>query len=197
MMKEVQNTRFRIRSGENPNRPYGGNVSEAPFTQALHHLAVSRGFKSQRSLAKALGVSQSRVSKWYTGSNIPSPEAFGELLILFNPNDEEREPLVELYAKKLGEQEVNHRLKTEGRTRFPITIHKQEQEIGEQEIGEDERSMWQYALNHDLLPKIIQAGMLTAEELDSISIYFKAHIAQNGLNIETFDRLSLAVAKLA
>ena len=64
-------------------------------------------------------------------------------------------------------------------------------------VGEDERAIWQYALNHDLLPNIIQAGMLTAEELDSISIYFKTHIPQNGLNIETFDRLSIAVANLA
>lgn len=109
MTKEAENTRFR--RGESANRPYGGNVSGEPFPQALYCLAVSRGFESQAALAKALGCHSPTVGAWYKGKSIPSPEAFGNLLILFNPKDEEREPLVELYAKRLAEQKASLGLK--------------------------------------------------------------------------------------
>ena len=197
MMKEVENTRLRVRKGENLNKPYGGDVSKAPFPQTLHHLAVSRGFESQRALAKALGVSQKNVSRWYRGQNIPSPEAFGKLLILFNPNDEEKEPLVELYAKRRDEQKMKHSLEAEGKTKFSITIHEQEQEICEQEIGEDEKSMWQYAVRHELLPIILKSGIITEQELESIKDYFEhTRIGQN-LNEEIFNKFTIAVANVA
>jgi hypothetical protein len=121
MTKEIDQPRFR--RGENASRPYGGNISDDPFSQALHKSAVARGFESQSVLANAVEIRQSTVGRWYRGESIPSPEVFGNLLILFNAKDEEREPVVEAYANRLGEREeasTSHRLKTSRRLMRPL-----------------------------------------------------------------------------
>ena len=90
------------RIDESRLRPYGGNVSKEPLPQALYGLALSRGFESQRALAKALGKkTNTTVGKWYMGINAPSPQEFGSLLVLFAPNDEELEALVGAWGQEL------------------------------------------------------------------------------------------------
>lgn len=117
MSKELEQPRFRI--GETANRPYGGNVSDAPFPRALYCLAVKSGFESQSALAKAIGSKPNTVSGWYRGEKVPSPERFGNFLILTNSSEEEREPLVAAYANRLAEQEASSRLKLSGRFMQP------------------------------------------------------------------------------
>lgn len=114
MVQGIERPKFR--SGEGPNKPYGGNIADKPLTQTLYRLAASQGFESQKSLARALGSTQSLISEWFRGKSFPSPELFGRLLIILNLTDEEREPLVELYSQKLASQELrrknaDHRLK--------------------------------------------------------------------------------------
>ena len=104
MTKERQS---RFRSGENPNRPYGGHISDEPLPKALYNAAVSMGYESQRALASALGVDSGTVGYWYRGEKIPSPRVFGDLLILLDLNDEEKEPLVEAYANRLARKEAS------------------------------------------------------------------------------------------
>ena len=79
-----------------------GDVSSAPFPKALHELAVSRGYESQRALVRAIRVeSSSSVSQWIRGENVPSPECFGALLVLLRPNQGELERLVLPYSELL------------------------------------------------------------------------------------------------
>lgn len=82
----------------------GGNIPDEPFPQALSTLAKSRGFDSQSSLARALGIKQSRVSPWYTGKLTPSPDYFGALLRILKPDDQELDSLVEPYCLYLTER---------------------------------------------------------------------------------------------
>lgn len=94
----------KFRRGESTGRPLGGKVSSEPFPQALYALAKSRGFESQLSLAKTLGFrGNSQVQTWYSGKSAPLPEYFGTLLILFQPNDEELDSIVEPYGQLLQE----------------------------------------------------------------------------------------------
>ncbi len=106
MIQEIERP---FRPGESANRPYWGKIADASFPNTLKELAVSRGFVSQNALAQALNVTQGTVGMWCRGA-IPLPETFGNLLILLNLNEEERESLVESYAKRLGEQDANLRL---------------------------------------------------------------------------------------
>lgn len=105
MTPEGDPTKFR--RGENARKPIGGNVADSPFAQSLHTLAVSRGFESQLGLAKALGKKSNRtVSSWYRGENFPTPEEFGNLLILLEPSNEELEPLAAEYGVRLVEGKI-------------------------------------------------------------------------------------------
>ncbi len=111
MSQEFERPRFR--RGENASRPYGGKISDDPFSQALYNAAVSRGFESQSVLANAVEIRPSTVGKWYGGKSTPTPSVFGDLLVLLNLNDEEREPVVEAYANRIVKrkelQVKNHR----------------------------------------------------------------------------------------
>lgn len=110
MTKEAERTGFR--PGESANRPIGGNVSDAPLPRALYRAAVVAGYESQRALAKEIGVRQNRVGNWYRGEDVPSPEVFGNLVILFSKlSDQELEPLVQAYADQLAEKEKSFSLK--------------------------------------------------------------------------------------
>lgn len=101
-MPEFEQRKFR--RGENTGRPLGGNVSTEPFPQALYNLALSRGYKSQLALARALGrKSNSAVRAWYTGIHPPTPEHLGQILVLLEPNDDERDSIVNPYGKLLQE----------------------------------------------------------------------------------------------
>lgn len=104
MLQEIERAKFRL--GESANKPIGGNIADTPFVKALRAVAVDRGFESQRSLARALGHNSSdRVGKYYRGQHVPSPEAFGELLILFcstkGDYDDKSEALVDAYAQEI------------------------------------------------------------------------------------------------
>ena len=91
----------RLRQSEVSSRLWG-DVSSAPFPKALHELAVSRGYESQRALVRAIRVeSSSSVSQWIRGENVPSPECFGALLVLLRPNQGELERLVLPYSELL------------------------------------------------------------------------------------------------
>lgn len=109
MTQEFERPRFR--PGESTIRPYGGKISDDPLSQALYKSAALRGFESQSALVKALKIRPNTVSKWYRGKGVPTPSVFGDLLVLFDLNDEEREPVVEAYAKRLAEKEASRRLK--------------------------------------------------------------------------------------
>lgn len=94
MLTELEPRKFR--RGESPNKPFGGNVADSSFPKALRALAVSRGFESQSDLARHLGnKNHSVVGGWYRGEQVPSPESFGALLILFKPNDYKSEKMIE------------------------------------------------------------------------------------------------------
>jgi len=116
------------------------------------------------------------------------------------------------------------RLKREGMTRFSITMYKQEFGEGsftkakealatiteEQSIvnakrhnffvgrfGKDERSMWQYTVEHNLQHAIVQAGFITEEELELIRQYCEEKIAGENLTEEIFNKFTIAVANVA
>lgn len=94
MLTELEPRKFR--RGENPNKPFGGHIADAPFPKALRALAVSNGFESKSDLARHLGnKNHGVVSRWYKGERVPSPESFGELLILLESNDDESEKMTE------------------------------------------------------------------------------------------------------
>jgi len=106
MLAELEPRKFR--RGENADKPYGGNIAGLPFPRALYEIAVSKGFESQSDLARALGnKTHGVVNRWYRGEQVPSPEPFGELLILLKPNDDRSEKmterLVDSWAKLLAE----------------------------------------------------------------------------------------------
>lgn len=93
----------KLRRGEGKNRPIGGNIADAPFAKALRDLAVDRGFKSQYSLAMALGKRNNEMMRrYYQDMAVPSPEEFGNLLITLQPNDEKMEALINAYADELS-----------------------------------------------------------------------------------------------
>lgn len=101
-MPELEQRKFR--RGEHIGKPLGGNVAPEPFPQALYKLALSRGYESQLSLSKALGNKfNSSVRTWYTGISAPTPEYLGRILILFQPNDEELDSIIDPYGQLLQE----------------------------------------------------------------------------------------------
>lgn len=100
-----------------------------------------------------------------------------------------------MYIKEFGEGSFREVKKLLAKIN-PLDIKRTDNAL-QSEIGKDERSTWVYAVEHGLIENIKKTAMLTAEELDSIEIYHKTGLVQNGLNLETFDRLSIAVAKLA
>lgn len=109
MSGEVERGRFR--AGESPNKPIGGNIADKPFPQTLHRLAASRGFDSQKSLARALGSSQNSVSSWYKDTSCPSSELLERVFVVLDLTDEERDSLVELYALRLERKNSEFLLK--------------------------------------------------------------------------------------
>jgi len=64
-------------------------------------------------------------------------------------------------------------------------------------IGEDEKSMWSYAVEHNLLPKMLQGNMLTHQEIDLLRRYFENGIIGEKLTVTIFDRFTVATAKIA
>lgn len=79
-----------------------GKAINTPFTVTLRCLALSRGFKSQYSLSKALGKENTAtVNSWYRGRCVPGPGHFGSLLVLFQPYDEKLEKFVEVYSQEI------------------------------------------------------------------------------------------------
>jgi hypothetical protein len=64
-------------------------------------------------------------------------------------------------------------------------------------IGEDEKSMWSYAVEHNLLPKMLQGNMLTHQEIDLLRRYFENGIIGKKLTVTIFDRFTVATAKIA
>lgn len=120
------------------------------------------------------------------------------------------------------------RLKHEGKTRFSTTMYEQEFGEGsftkaksvlietlknktinskkqtpypsliKSNIGREERSMWDYAVKNNLLPKILTSGIITKQELDSIKDYFEnMRRIEQGLTMETFNKFTIAVANVA
>lgn len=77
-------------------RPYR-QVSDKPFPQALHRLAVSRGF-TPLALAEAVKKSRGTIYHWYGNRSAPSLNTFGNLLILLEPDDHQLETLAEAYG---------------------------------------------------------------------------------------------------
>jgi hypothetical protein len=100
----------KFRNGENPGRPWGGNVADHPFTQALYELAQSRGYPSQLGLAETVGVIRnSTLGYWYRGEKIPTRRKLDLVLGFLKPSDEERDQLIasyELLRTQRREQKV-------------------------------------------------------------------------------------------
>lgn len=114
------------------------------------------------------------------------------------------------------------RLKREGKTRFSTIMYKQEFGEGsftraeealaattkEQliaktnnffvyRLGKDERSMWQYTVEHNLQHAMVQAGLITKEELELIRQYYEDKIAGDNLTEQIFNKFTIALAKVA
>lgn len=82
---------------------WGGEVSLDPFVQALHQLVLNQ-YRSRLEFARALGQNNGgTMSRWYRSEHVPSPENFGKILILLDPNEEEREQLVCSYARLIAQ----------------------------------------------------------------------------------------------
>jgi len=64
------------------------------------------------------------------------------------------------------------------------------------EIGEDERQIWRYAVEHGLIKKMADAGMFTPQKLESIEIYCRTGIVPEDLTIGDFDQFTIGVANL-
>lgn len=104
--------RYSFKSGESAKRPLGGKICDQPFSRVLAELAIYRGYKSQRALAKALGKKHSTtVRAWYSGIHTPSAKEFGDLLILLDPPEAWRERLVSFYAEQMVQVKNKERLK--------------------------------------------------------------------------------------
>ncbi len=102
----------KFRPGESTGKPWGGNVSSAPFPQALYSLARSRGYESQLALANGLCKKESSmVRAWYIGEHAPSPDELGSLLRLLKPNEQELDSLIAPYGQLLQDSELRIRLK--------------------------------------------------------------------------------------
>jgi len=65
------------------------------------------------------------------------------------------------------------------------------------QIGKDERQIWIYAVEHGLIEKIIKAGMLTLQKMESIEIYWQTGIVPEDLTKDDIDQFTMAVANLA
>ena len=108
----------RLRVGETRDKPRGGVVADTPFAEALHELAVSRGYETQTSLSRALGKKNNTpIRNWYVAKQFPDPEQFGALLGLLKPNDQELEKLVVPWAEHLSRTGPRG-----GETRFKISV---------------------------------------------------------------------------
>ena len=105
-MVEVE-ARTIFRRGEAPGRPIGGRIADRPFPKELSSVASDRGYESQYSLSKALGKSPTGgvVKRWYSGEHTPIPKEFCKLIVLFQPNDENLEGLIDAYGCALIEKE--------------------------------------------------------------------------------------------
>jgi hypothetical protein len=86
-----------FRNGENPGRPWGGNVADHPFSQALFELAETHGFPSQRSFSIALNRSNATVANWFTGKKVPYPRQIAEIITTCQTSSQEAEQLIDLY----------------------------------------------------------------------------------------------------
>ena len=64
-------------------------------------------------------------------------------------------------------------------------------------IGEDERSMWNYAIEHNLLPKILQTKILAQQEIDLLRRYFENGIIGEKLTENVFNKFTTAVARIS
>lgn len=121
----VESSQEKFRPGENTGRPIGGNISLEPFPQALHSLALSRGYESQLSLARALGYkSNGIVRAWYSGRSAPSPELFGRILVLLRPDDHELDMIAEPYGELLQKGKGNISAGTEISVRIGLSFIK-------------------------------------------------------------------------
>lgn len=97
-MTELEQKRFR--RGESTGRPLGGNISHEPFPQALHKLAISRGYESQGALARALNHKHiTTIGEWYRGNHVPDPDSLGQLLVLLQPDDLELDSILNPYGE--------------------------------------------------------------------------------------------------
>lgn len=170
MIGEVERVRFRF--GESINKPIGGNIADKPFPQTLHGLAVSRGFDSQQSLARALGLTQGLVGGWYRGISSPSPELFGCLLIVLNLTDEEQEPLVELYAQELASQKLKRKNADFWFKKSRIMIHPSDNPLGkwfENQSEKDGDTLSQSSEKFKSPGLLLKRRRFSLEDLDFIS----------------------------
>ena len=64
-------------------------------------------------------------------------------------------------------------------------------------IGRDEKSMWSYAVDQNLLPQILQGNMLTQQEIYLLRRYFENGIIGEKLTEQIFNTFTIAVAKIS
>lgn len=64
-------------------------------------------------------------------------------------------------------------------------------------IGNDERGMWAYAVQNNLLSEILQTNMVTQQEIDLLRRYFENGIIAENLTETIFNRFTVAVARVS
>ena len=57
--------------------------------------------------------------------------------------------------------------------------------------------MWQYTVEHNLQHTMVQAGVITKEELELIRQYYEDKIIGENLTEEIFNKFTIAVANVA
>ena len=69
--------------------------------------------------------------------------------------------------------------------------------IIETQIGQEERSTWEYIKARNLFSAVVQTGEITKQELDMLIDYFEKNIIREDLKVETFNKFTIAAAKVA
>lgn len=59
------------------------------------------------------------------------------------------------------------------------------------------RPLWIFAKEHDLLPRAVESGLITQDEIKMLRRYIALGKQKSGISEELFDRFSIAVARLA
>lgn len=186
--------------------------------------AISKGRPSPmegktHSPETARKISASTQNNWNTIHGIEPNDPLAKRTELFT----EWQQLTALLGHCPSLREIT-RLKREGKTRFSVTMYKQEfgqgsftrakealatitktkeqlsaksHKFSASRFGKDERSMWQYTVEHNLQHTMVQAGLITEEQLELIRQYYEENIIGENLSEEIFERFTIAVANTA